>query len=576
MTEKNNDLNKPTQRKKIRFERKQIIVGSGILVLALAGIFTGVFLINIIQPIEKKTFSYGVGYNPFAPDPVLAGFAYDGVSVHIINQITEGLFTTEFVGSSSRIAFNLAESADWSDDNLNFTCSLRHNVWFHDGSPFNAYAVKWNIDRLHRLYDAYGLGDYLFQFPDGEWIINNTIVLDDYTIRFVLERPFSPLPALLSSQFANILRPNATLENDFIDPISKKLCGTGPFKFDSFEENNSVTLLPNSKYWNGPNYVLDRIIFRIFYPNDTLGIEALKNEDISMIYNSYYNEHIESLKDVPGITVRKFTTPFSNVLDMNNKYINSTMRKAISYAFNYSHFINEVRNNGEERMRSPIPEIIRYSNYEDLDVPYCNISLARQTLIDANWNGTMGLLANNDISSDNPWKLKANSTFPLATYNYSYIWNWDALVMLYEPLADYLSQIGVKVNANPCSYAEFYGRIRGIWGYERTFNLYITGWNPDYNEPSSVITPLYSNSSIDNSANVNDTQLQAMIEQSIEETNESKREQIFFNIQERIIEELYPSLWLYFDVKYDAYVSNLRNVPIPHYIKFSFKDIYFA
>ena len=53
MTEKNNDLNKPTQRKKIRFERKQIIVGSGILVLALAGIFTGVFLINIIQPIFK-------------------------------------------------------------------------------------------------------------------------------------------------------------------------------------------------------------------------------------------------------------------------------------------------------------------------------------------------------------------------------------------------------------------------------------------------------------------------------------------------------------------------------------------
>ena len=560
---------------KLTFEniKKPLIGSSIIVVVAIAGIFIGITLFEENQP--KPTFYFGVGYNPYAPDPLKAGHAYDAVSIFIIQQIAEGLFAVELTNGGSRVVHNLAYDHDWSPDGLNLTCYLRPNIKFHDGSTFNATVVKWNMDRLHAIYSIYGLADYLWKFPDGEWIIDEVEVINEFTVKFVLNRPFVPIISLLSSHYAYMLRPNDTIEASVIEPISKLLCGTGPFIYDSFKENESVTLLPNAIYWNGPNTNIDKIVYRIFFPNDTLGYEALANKQISMIKRVNYNEHIEGLKSIPGIIVRKITSLASNTLDMNNHFINSTMRKAISFAFNYTNFINNIRNRSETRMKSPIPPLIQYSS-DDFDVPYCNITRARQALLDVDWPGTEGLIADDNVSSGNPWETIANSYDPIATYNYSYIDGngWQMIVL--DPLQEDLKQIGVKVEAYPCSGGEFIGKLYGIWGYDRSHHLFLIGWNTDYNDPYSSLNPLYSNSSFDNTANVNDTQVQQMLEEAIIEMNDTKRENIYFALQKRLIEEIYPSLWLYFDVKYDAYVENLRGVPIPYYLTCSFKDIYFV
>jgi ABC-type transport system substrate-binding protein len=324
---------------------------------------------------------------------------------------------------------------------------------------------------------------------------------------------------------------------------------------------------------------IDYILYTV-YPDWATVMEAVKAKDISFGGHALTEEEIETLNNIPGLIVKKNIKMSNNLLFMNNERINITMRKAISNAINYTHYIEEVRGNGEPRTRSSIPKPVLYSNWEDFKVPNCNISLARQTLKDAGWNGTVSLTANDDISPGNEWETLANSSFPLATYNFTYISGYGFMELFAQPVINYLSQIGVKVEAKNVSYYEFFGRLYGIFGYPRTLNnfeLFISGWNPDYNDPHIITYPLFSNkNTYENLAQVNNTLLQQLMEEAIGETNETLREQLYDDIQKQLIEEIYPMAWLHQDIQYYVYLANLKGLPLENPFKFSFKNAKFA
>jgi ABC-type transport system substrate-binding protein len=262
---------------------------------------------------------------------------------------------------------------------------------------------------------------------------------------------------------------------------------------------------------------------------------------------------------------------------MNNVKVNSTMRKAISYAFDYPSYIEEFTPFNETRCNSPIPNQLPYSNWEDFDVPYYNITKARKILIDANWNGTEGLSANDNITSGNEWEVKANSSFPLAEYQFSYRdGDFGLTGQPLGPITNYLAQIGVKVVPEPLSRDEFIGRLFELWGFDRSMleELYLLGYHPPYNDPHSVIHPLFSTKGKnDNFARVNDTLIQQWLENASKEINSPARALLYYQIQERLIEEVYPMLWLHNDQSVDVYLSNIRALDAKTYI---FKEIYFV
>ena len=94
------------------------------------------------------------------------------------SQIIEGLFEHDQSKENSPIIPCLAKDlGTWSPDGLNFTCVLREDVKFHDGTQFNAAAVKWNFDRLYRISNTMPYNDvkvwrYAYHNPaDGrQWI----------------------------------------------------------------------------------------------------------------------------------------------------------------------------------------------------------------------------------------------------------------------------------------------------------------------------------------------------------------------------------------------------------------------
>lgn len=542
---------KAPKKKKIFAEHKSIIVGGIIAAVAIAGIVSGIII--LIQEPKGGICIIGIPGEYGNIDPVLS-------SNTPLVQVAETLFDFDYTGKQPKLISVLAKGYEWNDPNnpTELTCSLRRGVKFHDGTPFNATAVKWNIDRIHHLVEFWF--EYILQLPDGRWIVNETQVIDEYTVRFVLNGPFVPFLHLLTHTISSILSPKSTPANKTINMETEILVGTGPFIYDHYEPHVNITLTPNPHYW-GKKPIVDQVVFK-FYEDTSEGEDlwnAFLAKEISILHPNYHilyhNSSIQTLKNEPGITVREYSPTQYAFIGMNNKLINLTMRKAISYAINYTYQVENVTPNRVVRARSPIPEGILYSNTVDINVPYYNISLARQILKDAEWPGTSDLTVDDDISSGNEWEMKAESPTPLASYTFDIIYG----VPLTEGMAlvaDNLKQIGIKVIPQY---------------YEPPFQLVTLGWIYDYNDPHNGMIDYYSRT---NWVHMNDSLVDQWIEEGLKENNPTLREEIYYKIQKRLIEELYPVILISSRISILSYVSNLKGLP-PNPFKMVLKDVYF-
>jgi peptide/nickel transport system substrate-binding protein len=552
----------PSKKKGIKIEdiKKTLIIGGIISAIAVAGIIVGISIISDRPKYGGVLYFCGYGL-PNTIDPPDVTQLKDS---DFINQIAEGLFD---IGENSEIIYGLATGHEWSTDGLNLTCELRKGVKFHDGTPFNAAAVKWNFDRAYRILGII-LFDFLWLFPDDTPIINETKVLDEHTVRFILNAPYAPFPSFLASTYSYIVSPTATPADDFID---EDLVGTGPFFIFNATENN-VTLSANLNYWGGRPKI-DQLIF--IRPTRSID-KALLSGEIHMKKAVMFNDEstLNSFRINSSFTVSdSIPDPFLDFIVMNNKLIDSIMRKAISYAINYSSY---HPSSGWVKAKGPIPEGILYHNITGIELPYYNITTARQTLKDGNWPGTDHLTVNNDISPGNEWELLANSPTPLEIYNFSACHNWPRTYQYSDRLVEDLKQIGVKVEPYNISLAEWEAIYYEEGGYHRDMiELGYNFWFADYNDPSNFITEFYTNKKLgDNLGQVNDIKIQEWLEQAVSETDSITRRKLYNKIQKRLIEVIHPNIWLHSWIRTDVYVSNLKGY-YPSPIKDSFETVYF-
>lgn len=154
----------------------------------------------------------------------------------------------------------LAKSWEVSPDGLVYTFQLRDDVRFHDGSRFDAAAVKVNLDRIkdpkNAFYTATDLGSH-----------QATTVVDDFTVRVAFATPFPPFIASLSKTNFGIVSPAALDKHG--ERINENPVGTGPFRYVSQQAGTEIVLERNDQYrWApagarhaGPAH-LDRVVFK--------------------------------------------------------------------------------------------------------------------------------------------------------------------------------------------------------------------------------------------------------------------------------------------------------------------------
>ncbi len=144
----------------------------------------------------------------------------------------------------------LAESYSYNDTATEFTFKLRKGIKFHDGTPFNAEAVRVNIARMMTgKYKRSSLMKPVKEFK----------VIDDHTVKFILKEPFGAFVNAVAHPGALIVSPKA-LEK-WGDNISKHPVGTGPYVFDEWVSGSHVRIKRNPDYW-GEKAKVDSITFR--------------------------------------------------------------------------------------------------------------------------------------------------------------------------------------------------------------------------------------------------------------------------------------------------------------------------
>ncbi len=192
-----------------------------------------------------------------------SGTVTDGESARVIGTIVDGL--VELAGTSTEPIPWLAESWE-TEDSQNWIFHLRQGVTFHDGTPFNAEAVKWNMDRWRDPENEWRFGR-TFEYYDIEFgtdlAIEEVNVLDEYTVEVQLAAPSGVLLSKLAMDFVfGMNSPTAVQEQgDIYGTPAGTAVGTGRFKFVEWVPDDHITVERNDDWW-GDVAKLDRIIFR--------------------------------------------------------------------------------------------------------------------------------------------------------------------------------------------------------------------------------------------------------------------------------------------------------------------------
>jgi peptide/nickel transport system substrate-binding protein len=176
------------------------------------------------------------------------------------------------IGDDGEYKPDLALSWDVSKDGKAITFKLRKGVVFHDGTPFNAEAVKFNIDNLIA--------------PKGTLLdgITSVDVVDDYTVRLNLLNYNNLVFLHLATNPVTYIYSPAAVKKNGVDWATTHPVGTGPFILKDYEPNSSLTLVKNPNYWQKGLPYLDGMKI-IVVPNPMTQIVTLKAGQAHAIYD---------------------------------------------------------------------------------------------------------------------------------------------------------------------------------------------------------------------------------------------------------------------------------------------------
>ncbi|WP_372882144.1 ABC transporter substrate-binding protein [Psychromonas sp.] len=464
---------------------------------------TPLLLMLAMAPMSyAKDITIGLNSDPDALDPDLS-------RTMVGREVFTSLFD-KLIEIDQQLNFvpMLATSWEWTDENKGLILKLKQGVVFHDGAPFNAQAVKFNIERSMNLDGSRRKTELA--------MVNNVEVLDEYTVKLNLIQPFIPLLATLADRSGMMVSPLAAEKQG--KNFSQNPIGSGPYQFDSRVPQDRIVLDKFKGYWESEHYHFNKVTF-LPLPDSTIRLANLKSGQVdiaeritptdveSVISDS--NLHLLESSGL-GYNTITFNLGYGENKDKDMVVKKPLVREAFEYAIDRN-IINQVvfSNQYVPDNQWVSPESIFYA--KDIKVPTRNIEKAKSLLKEAGYDSVNIELA---------------------------IANTTEATQLGQVIQAMAGEAGINLTLKTMDNATVLdAKTRGA--YEAT----IAAWSGRV-DPDSNIYSFYGEGGPLNENGFNDKEIQGMLVEARSESDVEKRKKLYATAMKKVLEQR-PQLYLY-------------------------------
>jgi dipeptide transport system substrate-binding protein len=419
-----------------------------------------------------KTLVYCSEGSPegFNPAFYTAGTTFDASSRNVFNKLAE------FKRGTTEIGPGLAEKWDISPDGTEYTFHLRKGVKFHTTKnftptrDFNAddviFSFMRQFDKEHPYHKVGGASYEYFNSMSMPELLKEIVKIDDYTVKFILNRPEAPFIANLGMDFASIFSAEYAdnmMKADTPDVIDFEPVGTGPFQLVAYQKDAVIRYKAHPDYWAG-KAPLDNLVFAIT-PDASVRYQKLKAGECHVM--PYPNPaDLEAMSKDADINLLQKEGLNVGYFAYNTKiapFDNPKVRKALNMAINKQGILDAVYQGAGKVAKNPIPPTIWSYNDAVVDDPYdpaaAKAALAAEGVTDL---------------SLNIWAMPVQRPY-----------NPNARRMAEMMQSDF-AEVGVKVNIVSYEWGEYLKRSKE----EDRDGAVLLGWTGDNGDPDNFLAVL--------------------------------------------------------------------------------------
>lgn len=414
--------------------------------------------------------------------------SYDGLDRDVANLVVE---TLVWYDKDTKIVPRLATSWKTESDQLTWTFELRPGVKFHDGTPFNAEAVRSEFARKMNTENA-------LAFRNVGRHMDSVTVVDEDTIRLKTKVPLPIFPNILLGYGSEISSPAAVQQ--FGKDIGVKQIGTGPYKIESMVAGGNLTVVRNDDYW-GEKPLLDKLVMMPI-PDPSARTAALISGQTDLMWKAPPSQ-LAALKQQQPVTL-KLVPSLTQYHWSFNVHKPPLDKPEVRQAINHAVDMKEIKDVAWEGLQEPFIGPLNPALYDEdpsiQGLPF-NAEKARELL------------------------QKAGVTTPLRL---EYVYATDPVLdREAQVLQAQLRKVGIELVLVPAEVATVAQRTeRGAL----RFDIARTGWSNSQVTMAPALANLMKSGGSSNIGQFKDEKIDALIVQLESEFDEKKRSNIVTEI----------------------------------------------
>lgn len=460
----------------------------------------------------KDTLVYALNTDVQSLDPQIQN---DTTSESVVKMLYNTLLKFEDDGT---VVGDLAESWSVSEDKLTWTFNLKQGVKFHNGKELTSADVKATFDRALNA-EAGGLRttEIIKMFTAVE-------APDPYTVTITTDGPYGPMESLMCNMSLGIM------DADYIEQYGLDLGtsvegenGTGPFKVVSWERDQEIVVERFDDYFGTPAK-LQTVVYTVI-PEAASRVIALETGEVDVI-DKPTNEDLERLEaDTENFTVLRKPTISQRLFRFgcNDPIISNTkVRQAIVYAIDRQAIIDALFTGSAYPSTAPLaPVTFGYSNLGEIEQ---DLELAKSLLAEAGYPDGF-------------------DTKIVTTERY------QNGIELAEIISQQLAEIGINAEIEVWEWSALSASWNGITADEFDQPIFIMGAGPSMRDADGGLRGLYTTSETGlndrNYGFYSNAEVDALIEQGMQETDQQKRVEIYKEAMEILYREDPVAFWLF-------------------------------